>query len=87
MTSCSFKTDMEILRDLVGPEVYADIVKEFGGQAIYIARRPPRDELYDQIRAEHQDGARYRDLARKYNYSEVYIRRLCREGRVRVAAA
>jgi Mor transcription activator family. len=86
MESCSFKSDMEILRDLVGPEAYAAIVKEFGGQAIYIARRPPRDDIYDKICAEHRSGARYRDLARKYSFSEAYIRRLCRNWRPRVAA-
>lgn len=77
---------MEILRDLAGPEVYAAIVKEFGGQAVYIARRPPLNELHEQIRSEHDAGARYHDLARKYNYSEVYIRRICRPLRARAAA-
>ena len=86
MESCSYKSDMEILRDLAGEEVFAAIVKEFGGQAIYIARRQRRDDIYDKICAEHQAGARYRDLARKYNFSETYVRRLCRNWRPRVAA-
>jgi Mor family transcriptional regulator len=84
--SPQFKTDMEILLELVGADMYNAILKEFGGQALYITRKPHQPGVYDLIRAEYRAGARYRDLAHKYGFSETYIRKICRPQRHQVAA-
>lgn len=74
--------DQQEFVNLVGIDLYKDIVLVYGGTSLYIPKletleRQSRDE---QIRAEF-DGDNYKFLARKYAMSEVWIRKIVSEGR------
>jgi Mor family transcriptional regulator len=63
------------LADAIGMDAVKQIIRTFGGEAIYIPKtesvlRASRDRaIYEEF-----DGSNYRELARKYNLSVPHIR-------------
>ncbi len=60
---------------IIGIENFKQLVRTFGGTAIYIPKADglERNSRNDEIRDEFS-GYNYRELARKYNLTEVSIR-------------
>jgi len=65
------------LCDLPQPAQEA-LVRYAGGTELYIPKSYPAwpEVLYEAIRAEYDAGARVKDLARKYRYTERWIREI-----------
>lgn len=63
------------IADLIGMEAYSKLVNAYGGMAIYITKPDNliRNARNEEIRSKF-DGSNYRQLAVKYNLSEVSIR-------------
>ena len=63
------------LCDLPQPAQEA-LVRYAGGTELYIPKSHPAwpEVLYEAIRAEYDAGARVKDLARKYRYTERWVR-------------
>lgn len=57
------------------PAAQEALVRYAGGTELYIPRcaGSRREQLYQQIRAEYDAGARVQDLARKYQFTERWI--------------
>jgi Mor family transcriptional regulator len=66
----------EQLVELIGAEAARRVAESFAGENLYIPKRVITTEQYETIRQEFRDGATYRGLARRYGYSERYIRNI-----------
>lgn len=57
------------------PSAQEALVRYAGGTELYIPRCAGalREQMYQQIRAEYDAGARVQDLARKYQFTERWI--------------
>ena len=60
---------------LIGPENFRKLMEVYGGAYLYISKtdRLERMERNERIRAEF-DGYNFRELARKYDLTEITIR-------------
>lgn len=60
---------------LIGPENFRKLMEVYGGAYLYIPKtdRSERMERNERIRAEF-DGYNFRELARKYDLTEITIR-------------
>jgi Mor family transcriptional regulator len=66
----------EQLREMIGEEPASKVAKAFAGTMVYIPKNVISRNLHKKIRKEFWDGASYRDLSKKYGYTERYIRNL-----------
>jgi Mor family transcriptional regulator len=66
----------EQLSEIVGEAAARRVAALFAGENLYIPKRIVTDEQHKAIQQEFRDGATYRELARRYGYSERYIRNL-----------
>jgi hypothetical protein len=67
---------LEQLELLIGKENAHKVFEFFEGEAFYFPKRIGLSELHHQIYAELQNGKSYADVARKYEYSKSYIRKI-----------
>lgn len=70
-----FKSDVEILKDIVGVEMYEQIKNEFGGASIYIPKND-KDIDYAPIYADIEAGLSFKLIAKKYNYTVVWVQKI-----------
>jgi Mor family transcriptional regulator len=66
----------EQLREIIGDEQASKVAKVFAGTMVYIPKNVISRGLHKKIKKEFWDGASYKDLSRKYGYTERYIRNL-----------
>jgi Mor family transcriptional regulator len=66
----------EQLTDLVGEEAARRVAASFAGSPMYIPQNVLTVERHKAIQQEFRDGATYRELARRYGYSERHIRNI-----------
>jgi Mor family transcriptional regulator len=66
----------EQLREIIGDEQASKVAKTFAGTMLYIPKNIIAKNLHKKIRKEFIDGATYKELGRKYGYTERYIRNL-----------
>lgn len=64
------------LAELIGIENYKKLVETFGGSSIYIYKRDGFLRLLRDKRIKAEFKGDYRELARKYNLSEVTVRNI-----------
>jgi Mor family transcriptional regulator len=62
------------LEDVLGIDQAHQLVKNYAGSTLYIPKRPLLIQKHEKIRKEFSEGAGYRELARRYAYSERNIR-------------
>lgn len=72
--------EQHFLASTIGFDNYKELVKIYGGSSIYI---PKKDSLAAILRNKEIlsefDGGNFRELATKYNITEVWVRNLVRE--------
>jgi hypothetical protein len=66
----------EQLRDIIGEEQAGRVAKAFAGTMVYIPKNVIAKNLHKKIKKEFWDGATYKELSRRYGYTERYIRNL-----------
>jgi len=69
--------DSDILKNIVGNELYKKISYEFGGDYIYIPK--PRKLAINEIYVDFENGDDFRVIARKYDYTVKYIEKIYRD--------
>ncbi|MDR2618110.1 MAG: hypothetical protein LBC62_04485 [Treponema sp.] len=62
------------LVDIVGKEAAGRLVDYYSGSSIYIPKNIIIEQKHRKMRGEFKDGATYRELAARYEYSERYTR-------------
>lgn len=77
MENITLSSDLEDLQRIVGDDLFLKICKHFEGTSIYFSKNITRDIQKQLIIKDYDNGASYKELAKKYNYSEVWIRELC----------
>ena len=68
------------IAEIVGIENYIKLSKRFGGEdSIYIQKYSEIIKVVrnNEIRTKYNDGHNIPELAKKYNLSERYVRKLC----------
>ena len=75
MDSEVFKSDIDILRSIVGDQKYLEIKKEFAGSSLYIPKMN-KDLNYAPIYADLDAGLSFKQIARKHNYTVVWVQKL-----------
>jgi Mor family transcriptional regulator len=66
----------EQLREIIGDEQAGKVAKTFAGTMVYIPKNVIARNLHKKIKKEFWNGATYKELGRKYGYTERYIRNL-----------
>jgi Mor family transcriptional regulator len=66
----------EQLTALVGEEAARRLAASFAGENLYIPKGIVTVERHETIRQDFNNGMNYRDLARRYGYTERYIRNI-----------
>jgi Mor family transcriptional regulator len=66
----------EQLRGIIGEEQAGKVARAFAGTMVYIPKNVIAKNLHKKIKKEFWDGATYKELSRKYGYTERYIRNL-----------
>jgi Mor family transcriptional regulator len=66
----------EQLREIIGDEQASKVAKTFAGTMVYIPKNIIARNLHKKIKKEFWSGATYKELSRKYGYTERYIRNL-----------
>jgi hypothetical protein len=66
----------EQLREIIGEEQAGKVAKAFAGTMVYIPKNVIARNLHKKIKEEFRNGATYKELGRKYGYTERYIRNL-----------
>jgi Mor family transcriptional regulator len=66
----------EQLREIIGDEQASKVAKVFAGTMVYIPKNVIARNLHKKIKNEFRNGATYKELGRKYGYTERYIRNL-----------
>jgi Mor family transcriptional regulator len=66
----------EQLREIIGEEQAGEVAKAFAGTMLYIPKNVIARNLHKRIKKEFLNGATYKELGRKYGYTERYIRDL-----------
>ena len=74
----------EELVELIGTEAANRLVDYFAGSSLYIPKRIFNERQYQQIRIEFKKGVSYRELAMKYDYSEIHIRDIVHKKKAKV---
>lgn len=70
--------DLQMLLGITGLEVFLKICKTFEGTSIYFSKSISKELERESILKDYQNSQiTYKELARKYNYSETYIREIC----------
>jgi Mor family transcriptional regulator len=67
-------TDIDILKNVVGNELFEKIQDQFGGSSIYIPKKSILQ--YDSIFDDFDNGLDLKQIARKYNYTVVWVQKL-----------
>jgi Mor family transcriptional regulator len=62
------------LEGILGTDQANQLVDHYGGSNIYIPKHPFTAQRHIQIRKEFNEGAGYRELSRRYSYTERNIR-------------
>lgn len=73
-------SDQRELAETVGLEAYRKLVANYGGMSLYIPKRGiiPKEVRNKEIKKRF-NGSNYRELARKYDLSEMTIRRVIKK--------
>jgi Mor family transcriptional regulator len=66
----------EQLRDIIGEEPAGRVAKAFAGTMVYIPKNVIAKNLHKKIKKEFWNGSTYKELSRRYGYTERYIRNL-----------
>ena len=66
----------EQLREIIGEEPAIKVAKAFAGTMVYIPKNVIAKNIHKKIKKEYWDGASYKELSRRYGYTERYIRNL-----------
>lgn len=66
----------EELENILGTEAANRFVDFYSGSNLYVPRNIKIKRKHRKIRKEFRDGAGYRELARRYGYSEQHIRNI-----------
>lgn len=69
--------DSDILKNIVGDELYQKISYEFGGDYIYIPK--PRKICKNEIYVDFENGDDFRVIARRYDYTVKYVEKIYRD--------
>ena len=69
----------EELKDIIGPEAADRLVDYYSGSGLYIPQSIAIKRKHGQIRDEFKKGASYRELARRYGFTERHIRNITKE--------
>ncbi|MBN2547481.1 MAG: hypothetical protein JXB50_16875 [Spirochaetes bacterium] len=77
MEISNLSTDMADLREITGDEIFLKICRHFEGTTIYFSKGIIRDVQKQFILSDYDAGMSYRELAKKYSYSEMWIREIC----------
>lgn len=65
------------IADLVGISAYRTLVKNFGGEALYIVKAETIAQDYRNKRiTEKFNGGNYKELAKEFDLSERYVRKI-----------
>jgi Mor family transcriptional regulator len=64
------------LEELIGTEAANRLVDHYSGSSIYIPQRIVIMRQHQEIRKEFKNGASYRELALRYDYTETHVRRI-----------
>jgi Mor family transcriptional regulator len=72
---------LDELETLIGTEAANRIAGFYSGTNLYIPKHIINERKYQKIRDEFKNGASYRELARRYGYSEQHIRRIVHKKR------
>ncbi len=69
-------SDAELLRSIIGDELWHKVHTEFAGTTIYIpaGTHEQKKELHKQIYQEFQNGTDYRELAKKHKLTVGHIK-------------
>ena len=67
---------LDFIRHKFGKKAALEIAREFSGCSVYISKSLLTKINYDLIRTEYREGADYKALAIKYEYSESHIRNI-----------
>jgi Mor family transcriptional regulator len=62
------------LEDILGIDQAHHLVSNFAGSTLYIPKHPLIIQKHEKIRKEFSEGSGYRELARRYGYTERNIR-------------
>ncbi|MGL5438809.1 MAG: Mor transcription activator family protein [Filifactoraceae bacterium] len=80
LTKEELNEEQFMLADVIGFENYKKLVRAYGGSSIYI---PKRDGfvaiLRNQKIIDEFNGCNYRELANRYNVTEMWIRTIVKE--------
>ncbi|MDR0709630.1 MAG: hypothetical protein LBF77_06160 [Spirochaetaceae bacterium] len=66
----------EQLREIIGEEPASKVAKAFAGTMVYIPKNIIARNLHKKIKKEFWNGATYKELSKKYDYTERHIRNL-----------
>jgi Mor family transcriptional regulator len=66
----------EQLREIIGDEQASKVAKTFAGTMVYIPKNIIARNIHKKIKKKFWSGATYKELSRKYGYTERYIRNL-----------
>ena len=72
-------SDENILEDLegiIGTEAATRLVDHYSGSSLYFPQRLITKQKHRKIREEYKNGATYRELAKRYQYTEQHIRNI-----------
>ncbi len=69
-----FKSDIELIREIIGEDAYNRLHREFAGTSIYIPKFSNVD--YAPVFADFELGLSFRQIARKHNYTVVWVQKL-----------
>lgn len=72
--------DQRELAELIGIDVYRELVRVYGGTSVYIPKPESIEKaVRDKIINEEFDGANYKELAKKYGLTEAWVRIITQE--------
>jgi Mor family transcriptional regulator len=66
----------EQLRGIIGDGLAGEIARVFAGTMVYIPKNAISRNIHRKIKREFREGATYKELSKKYKYTERYIRNL-----------
>lgn len=67
---------LEELENVLGAEGADHFVDYYAGSNLYVPKNIIATRKHRKIREEFKNGAGYRELARRYGYTEQHIRRI-----------
>ena len=69
----------EELKNIIGLAAANSLVDYYSGSVLYIPQNITIKKKHGQIREEFKKGASYRELARRYEFTERHIRNITKE--------